>query len=107
MTVESVDTNVLIYAHDGGAGRKHVAAVELLSRLGGERSAALSIQVLAEFYSAAVQKLKMKPRGRQSLRFSDGTQSVRVRLAYGRGFRAVMASSVYSISPSQYPTSTS
>ena len=40
MSVEFVDANVLIYANDGGAG-------------------ALSIQVLAEFYSAATRKLDM------------------------------------------------
>jgi len=59
MSVEFVDTNVLIYAHDGGAGEKHKRSVELLARLFEEDSGALSIQVLAEFYAAATRKLGM------------------------------------------------
>ena len=60
MSVEFVDTNILIYAHDGGAGAKHHQAVGLLSRLFGDASGALSIQVLSEFYAAATRKLAMK-----------------------------------------------
>ena len=59
MSVEFVDTNLLVYAHDGGAGRKHGQAVELLTRLFEEGTGALSIQVLAEFYAAATRKLGM------------------------------------------------
>ena len=60
MDVEFVDTNVLIYAHDGGAGKKHLKSIDLLARLFEEASGALSIQVLSEFYSAATRKLSMK-----------------------------------------------
>ncbi len=60
MSVEFIDTNVLIYAHDGGAGAKHQRAVELLTRLFEEFSGALSVQVLSEFYAAATRKLMMK-----------------------------------------------
>ena len=59
MSVEFVDTNVLIYAHDGGAGSKHKRSIELLSNLFEDQAGALSIQVLAEFYAAATRKLKM------------------------------------------------
>ncbi len=59
MSVEFIDTNVLIYAHDRGAGRRHHRAVELLTRLLEESSGALSIQVLSEFYAAATRKLAM------------------------------------------------
>jgi predicted nucleic acid-binding protein len=59
MSAEFVDTNVLIYAHDGGAGAKHRRAVDLLERFFEERSGALSIQVLCEFYAAATRKLSM------------------------------------------------
>jgi len=59
MSVEFVDTNVLVYAHDGGAGGKHARSVELLSRLFEDGAGALSVQVLAEFYSAATKKLAM------------------------------------------------
>ena len=58
MSVEFVDTNVLIYAHDRSTGRKHEKAVDLLTRLFAERARAISIQVLIEFYSAATKKLK-------------------------------------------------
>ena len=60
MSVEFVDTNVLIYAHDGGAGVKHDKAVDLLTRLFEEASGALSVQVLSEFYAAATKKLAMR-----------------------------------------------
>ena len=60
MSVEFVDTNVLVYAHDGGAGPKHEKSVALLARLFEEGTGALSIQVLAEFYAAATRKLGMK-----------------------------------------------
>ena len=45
-----VDTNVLVYAHDRGSGRKHQAAKELVTKLWHERSGVLSTQVLQEFY---------------------------------------------------------
>jgi predicted nucleic acid-binding protein len=57
MSVEFVDTNVLIYAHDEGAGKKHERSVQLLSRLVEEGAGAISIQMLAEFYAAATKKL--------------------------------------------------
>ncbi len=60
MSVEFVDTNVLVYAHDGGAGKKHRKSVELLARLFEDTSGALSVQILSEFYNAATKKLAMK-----------------------------------------------
>lgn len=57
MSAEFVDTNVLVYAHDGSAGRKHSASVDLLTRLFDEQTGALSVQVLAEFYVIATRKL--------------------------------------------------
>jgi len=45
-----VDTNILVYAHDRGSGRKHLAAKELVTKLWHERSGVLSTQVLQEFY---------------------------------------------------------
>jgi len=59
MSVEFVDTNVLVYAHDGGTGVKNDRSVELLQRLSEDGSGALSIQVLGEFYVAATKKLGM------------------------------------------------
>jgi len=57
MSGEFVDTNVLVYAHDSGAGPKRVRAATLLERLGDERRGLVSSQVLMEFYVAATRKL--------------------------------------------------
>ena len=62
MTVEFVDTNILVYAHDVSAGVKHTAAVDLLARLFKQNLGAVSVQVLIEFYSAATKKLPMPSR---------------------------------------------
>jgi predicted nucleic acid-binding protein len=59
MSADFVDTNILIYAHDSSAGKKHARSVELLSRLLEENSGAVSIQVLTEFYAAATRQLGM------------------------------------------------
>ncbi len=45
-----VDTNILIYAHDLGAGERHYTARDLVSRLWRERSGVISTQVLQELY---------------------------------------------------------
>jgi predicted nucleic acid-binding protein len=60
MSVEFVDTNIFIYAHEGGAGAKHRKAVDLIARLFEEQTGAISVQVLSEFYSAATKKLGMR-----------------------------------------------
>ena len=53
-----VDTNVLIYAHDVDAGRKHEVAKHLLRTLWDERAGILSTQVLQEFYVNATRKIR-------------------------------------------------
>lgn len=45
-----VDTNVLVYAHDRGSGRRHEIARELVRELWEGRSGVLSTQVLQELY---------------------------------------------------------
>jgi predicted nucleic acid-binding protein len=60
MNVEFLDTNILLYAHDASAGAKQDRSIELVTRLAANRSGAISVQVLAEFYSAATKKLRMK-----------------------------------------------
>jgi len=67
VSLEFIDTNVLVYAHERGAGLKHSRAVELVSRLIREDGAALSVQVLAEFYAAAVRKLGMSSREAEAI----------------------------------------
>ncbi len=59
MSVEFVDTNVLVYAHDRNAVTKREPAAALLARLFRERTGALSTQVCIEFYVAATRKLQV------------------------------------------------
>jgi predicted nucleic acid-binding protein len=55
--LQFVDTNVLIYAHDGSAGVKHVRARDLLRDLWQSGAGCLSVQVLQEFYVNVTQKV--------------------------------------------------
>jgi predicted nucleic acid-binding protein len=51
MTVKAfVDTNILVYAYDRGAGGKHDEALGLIQQLWQEGNGILSTQVLQEFY---------------------------------------------------------
>ena len=52
-----IDTNVLVYAYDIDAGRKRQTAQEVLLNLWQERSGAVSMQVLQEFYTTSTRKL--------------------------------------------------
>jgi predicted nucleic acid-binding protein len=59
MTVKTfVDTNVLVYAYDRGAGSKHECASSLLEGLWADGSGLLSTQVLQEFYVNVRRKAK-------------------------------------------------
>lgn len=57
MPVEFVDTNVVVYAYDRTAGRKHQVAKALLERLWRDRTAGTSIQVLQEFFVTVTRKV--------------------------------------------------
>jgi predicted nucleic acid-binding protein len=52
-----VDTNVLVYAYDEREGYKQEAAKQILLRLRQDRSGAVSMQVLQEFYTTVTRKL--------------------------------------------------
>ena len=52
-----VDTNVLIYAHDGDAGVKHDKARQLLTDLWNQENGCLSVQVLQEFFVNVTKKI--------------------------------------------------
>jgi len=52
-----LDTNVLVYAHDGAAGVKRERARELVQGLWAERRGGVSIQVLQELFVVATQRL--------------------------------------------------
>ena len=59
MTVKVfVDTNVLVYAYDRGAGSKHERALSLVEKLWKEGNGILSTQVLQEFYVNVRRKAK-------------------------------------------------
>ncbi len=53
-----VDTNVLVYAIDTGAGQKRTQALGWMQHLWESRRGRLSIQVLNEYYAVATRKLK-------------------------------------------------
>ena len=51
MTVKAfVDTNILVYAYDRGAGDRHEKALRLIEQLWHKGNGILSTQVLQEFY---------------------------------------------------------
>jgi len=52
-----VDTNVLIYAHDLDAGKKHAVASQLIEELWMSHLGVVSIQVLQEFYVNITRKI--------------------------------------------------
>lgn len=53
-----VDTSILVYARDLGAGEKQVRAAELLDELWMDRSGRISAQVLNEYFVTVTRKLK-------------------------------------------------
>lgn len=53
-----LDTNVLVYAHDGSDAAKQARAIDVLARVGSEPTGALPAQALSEFASVALRKLK-------------------------------------------------
>jgi predicted nucleic acid-binding protein len=54
-----IDSNVLIYAHDKGAGIKQQKAIQALNELWLGDCGVLSVQILQEFYSTVTRKLKL------------------------------------------------
>lgn len=55
--MEFVDANILVYAHDAGAGRKRDISAQLVDRLMTADEGALSTQVLAEFFVVSTRKI--------------------------------------------------
>ena len=56
-SLQFVDTNILIYAHDRSAGEKRIRARALIQELWQSGAGCLSIQVLQEFYVNITQKV--------------------------------------------------
>lgn len=76
MSVEFVDTNVLVYAHDRLAVLKREKSIELLIRLVERGEGALSTQVLVEFYAAATKKLNISSEQAEEILRDLGTWSI-------------------------------
>lgn len=64
-SLQFVDTNVLVYAHDRSAGAKHARAKALFAELWESQTGCLSIQVLQEFYVTITRKVA-NPLSRQT-----------------------------------------
>jgi predicted nucleic acid-binding protein len=52
-----IDTNILVYAYDSSARRKHTAAARLVEQCWENEDGCISIQVLHEFYITVTQKI--------------------------------------------------
>jgi predicted nucleic acid-binding protein len=55
------DTNILAYAIDATAGRRHTRAVEIVRSVTESRDGILILQTAAEFYAVATRKLETTP----------------------------------------------
>ena len=62
-----LDTNILVYAYDSSAGRKHQKARDIMIELWDSGLGMLSTQVLQEFYVTVTQKIP-KPMKRNAAR---------------------------------------
>jgi predicted nucleic acid-binding protein len=60
------DTNVLAYAIDASAGRRHAQAVEIVRTVTKSLDAVLILQTAAEFYAVATRKLDTTPEDARS-----------------------------------------
>lgn len=102
-----VDSNVLIYAHDVDAGRKHEIAKGLLRDLWVERTGVLSTQVLHEFYVNVTRRFGRRCRNPQheasSAPTSAGASIPRSRMAMRLSGSKTRRASV-SGTPSSWPS---
>ncbi len=57
MPAEFIDTNVLVYAYDLTAGKKHERVREIMEKLWESGEGVLSTQVLQEFYATVTGKI--------------------------------------------------
>ena len=54
-----LDTNILVYAYDSTAGRKHTQAMQLVEGCWENENGCLSLQVLQEFYVTITRKIML------------------------------------------------
>jgi predicted nucleic acid-binding protein len=57
LSLQFVDTNILVYAYDISAGEKHERTKGLLKELWNTRTGCLSVQVLQEFFVTITRKV--------------------------------------------------
>jgi predicted nucleic acid-binding protein len=67
MSLQFLDTNVLLYAYDPSAGERYLRACSLVDRLAGNHEAAISIQVMQEFYVNACYKVEQSTTSSKAL----------------------------------------
>jgi len=75
-----VDTNILVYAYDMNAGKKHSLAKELVKERWIKQDGFLSVQNLAEFYYVSTRKLPKK---------LDAGQAKQVIMDFAQGFSII------------------
>jgi predicted nucleic acid-binding protein len=73
-----VDTNVLVYAHDRGAGTRHDGSRALVAELWRERAGAISTQVVQELYVNLRRKAENPPPAAEVTRLVEDYLSWRV-----------------------------
>jgi predicted nucleic acid-binding protein len=56
-----LDSNILVYAEDSADSVKQEKSIELILEHGRQRSGVVSLQVLGEYFSAVIRKLKLDP----------------------------------------------
>jgi predicted nucleic acid-binding protein len=56
-----LDSNILVYAEDSADPGRQQKAVSLILEHGRQRSGVVSLQVLGEYFSAVIRKLKLDP----------------------------------------------
>ncbi len=79
MTAILIDTNVLVYAHDRGEYQKQGQAIETLAALQAAGNGRLSVQCLAEFFSATTRGQQPKLSAEQAYdQIENLSQSFRV-----------------------------
>ncbi len=69
-----IDTNILIYAIDPRDSDRQEKALRLITRMSENHRGCLSVQSLAEFTSAAINKLSLPPV--EALRLIEGWQQI-------------------------------
>jgi hypothetical protein len=85
MSVEFVDTNILVYAHDRSAGEKQRIAADLVLRLTRSRCGAASLQVLSELFVTITRKIPNPVRVSEAIELVEDAHGILVLPMQGNG----------------------